>query len=64
MEGLRLPFRTMSAERLSMEQRREGGPYLGTLRSAKVCFTEGDLFVYPATRKLSTTLLAKFPFIC
>jgi hypothetical protein len=35
MDGLLLQFRTMSAERLSMEQGREGCLYLGTSGSLR-----------------------------
>ena len=36
LESLVAPFRTVSAEQLSMEYRREGGPYLGTSDSERI----------------------------
>ena len=36
LEGLVPPFRTASAEQLSLEHRREGGPYLGTSGSERI----------------------------
>ena len=36
LEGLVPPFRTVSAEQVSIEYRREGGPYLGTSDSERI----------------------------
>jgi hypothetical protein len=36
LEGLVTPFRTVSAEQLSIEYRREGGPYTGTSDSKRI----------------------------
>ena len=36
VEGLAPPFRTVSAEQLSMEYQREGGPYVGTSDSERI----------------------------
>ena len=36
LEGLVTPFRVATAEQLSMEHRREGGPYLGTSGSERI----------------------------
>jgi hypothetical protein len=36
VEDLALPFRTVNAEQLSMEYRREGGPYTGTSGSEPI----------------------------
>jgi hypothetical protein len=36
VEGLVPPFRTVSAEQLSMDHRGEGGPYLGTSGSNRI----------------------------
>ena len=44
LEGLVPPFRTVSAEQLSIEHRREGGPYLGTSDSERIREVMGRKF--------------------
>jgi hypothetical protein len=53
LEGLVTPFRTVSAEQLSMEYRREGGPHLGTSDSKGIRDVIGRKIKHQMARVIS-----------
>jgi hypothetical protein len=56
LEGLLPPFRTLSAEQLSMEHRRESGPYLGTSGSTRI----REVMVRKIKHQMATGHFVKF----
>jgi hypothetical protein len=56
LEGLVPPFRTATAEQLSMEHRREGDPYMGTSGSERI----RDLIGRKIRHQMATGHFVKF----
>jgi hypothetical protein len=56
LEGLVPPFRNVSAEQLSIEHRRAGGPYLGTSDSERIC----EVFGRKIKHQMATGHFVKF----